>query len=131
MKNSILIVDDSEDTRELFQATLESEGFAVLSAESGERALEILASQRLPSLMLLDLRMPNMSGVEVLQEMERRGLGKGMPILVVSAVDELPSMRLPPAVIGTLKKPFFYPELIFKIKGILEPRAEMPRPAHP
>ena len=131
MKISILIVDDSEDTRELFRATLEAEGFAVLAAEGGSAALEILATNRLPSLMLLDLRMPTMSGLQVLQEMDRRGLGKGMPVMVVSAVDELANMNLPANVIGTLKKPFFYPELIFKIKGILSPAADESRPAHP
>ena len=121
MKNSILIVDDSEDTRELFKATLEAEGFGVMAAKDGPQALDILAEHGGFSLMLLDLRMPTMSGFEVLQEMKRRDLGCTTPVMVVSAVDELPHLKLPENVIGTLKKPFFYPELIFKIKSLLEP----------
>jgi putative two-component system response regulator len=123
MKNSILIVDDSEDTRELFKATLEAEGFAVMAAKDGQQALDILAEHGGFSLMLLDLRMPEMSGFEVLEEMRRRDLGRTTPVMVVSAVNELPTLKLPENVIGTLKKPFFYPELIFKIKSLLEPES--------
>lgn len=119
MKNSILIVDDSEDTRELFKATLEAEGFAVMDASGGAKALELLRLHGNFSLMLLDLRMPDMSGFQVLSEMERLSLGVGMPVMLVSAVDDLPHLKTPANVIGTLKKPFFYPELIYKIKQIL------------
>lgn len=111
-----MIVDDSEDTRELFTAALEAEGFSVLGARSGEEALQLLEDRDDFSLILLDISMPGMTGVQVLEEMERRGIGRGVPVMLVSAVDNLRSIQAPGNVIDTLKKPFFYPELIFKIR---------------
>lgn len=117
MQNSILIVDDSEDTLEVFQSTLEEEGFLVMAAKNGEEALEILKNQDF-TIMLLDINMPGMTGLEVLEEMKTRGLGKNTPVMLVSAVDNLGSMKVPGNVIDTLKKPFFYPELIHKLKSV-------------
>ncbi len=117
MQNSILIVDDSEDTLEVFQSTLEEEGFLVMAAKNGDEALEILKSQDF-TIMLLDINMPGKTGLEVLEEMKSRGLGQNTPVMLVSAVDNLGSMKVPSNVIDTLKKPFFYPELIHKLKSV-------------
>jgi CheY-like chemotaxis protein len=116
MRTPIMIVDDSEDTRELFTAALEAEGFSVVGAKDGHEALELLEGPTTFSLILLDISMPGMSGIEVLAEMEKRGLGQGVPVMLVSAVDNLRNIQTPGNVIDTLKKPFFYPELIFKIR---------------
>jgi CheY-like chemotaxis protein len=116
MRRPIMIVDDSEDTRELFTAALEAEGFSVIGAKNGEEALQLLEDRSDFSLILLDISMPGMTGVEVLQEMEKRGIGRNIPVMLVSAVDNLRAIEAPGNVIDTLKKPFFYPELIFKIR---------------
>lgn len=117
MRKSVMIVDDSEDTRELFKAALESEGFSVVGAKNGPEALELLRrNEGNFSLILLDIAMPEMNGIQVLEEMEKLGLGRNVPVMLVSAVDNLGSIEAPGNVIDTLKKPFFYPELIFKIK---------------
>lgn len=117
MRNSILIVDDSEDTLEVFQSTLEEEGFTVMAAQDGKQALDILKDHEF-SIILLDIRMPDMTGLEMLDEMKRRRLGEGTPVMLVSAVDNLGDLKVPPNVIDTLKKPFFYPELIHKLKQV-------------
>ena len=129
MKYRILIVDDSEDTRELFKATMDAEGFIVREAKDGPMALELLANEHF-SIMLLDLRMPNMSGMEVLKEMNRRQLGQGLPVILVSAVNDLRDLEVPKNVVDTLQKPFFYPELVFKIKNLLG-ISPPPRPLPP
>lgn len=117
MRKSVMIVDDSEDTRELFKAALESEGFSVVGAKSGPEALELIRKDGGSfSLILLDIAMPQMTGIQVLEEMERLGIGRDIPVMLVSAVDNLGTLEAPGNVIDTLKKPFFYPELIFKIK---------------
>jgi CheY-like chemotaxis protein len=116
MRKPIMIVDDSEDTRELFTAALEAEGFSVVGAKNGEEALELLSGPTEYSLILLDLSMPGMSGIQMLEEMQKRGVGTDVPVMLVSAADNLRSIQAPGNVIDTLKKPFFYPELIFKIR---------------
>ncbi|MGZ3723222.1 MAG: response regulator [Bdellovibrionales bacterium] len=116
MRKPIMIVDDSEDTRELFTAALEAEGFSVIGAKDGDEALKLLSERSDFSLILLDLSMPGMNGVQLLEEMEKRGVGRGIPVMLVSAADNLRSIKTTGNVIDTLKKPFFYPELIFKIR---------------
>lgn len=116
MRRPIMIVDDSEDTRELFTAALEAEGFSVVGARDGEEALQLLSDRSDFSLILMDISMPGLSGVQVLEEMEKRGIGRGIPVMLVSAVDNLGDIQATGNVIDTLKKPFFYPELIFKIR---------------
>ena len=60
----ILIIDDEEDIRELLSYNLKKEGFIVESAENGEAGLAILSSFK-PQLVLLDVMMPGMDGIEV------------------------------------------------------------------
>lgn len=117
MRKSILIVDDSEDTLEVFQSTLEEEGFLVMAAKNGNEALNILKDHNF-SIILLDINMPGMTGLQLLEEMKARNLGQGVPVMLVSAVDNLGSMKVAPNVIDTLKKPFFYPELVHKLKSV-------------
>jgi CheY-like chemotaxis protein len=122
MRHSILMVDDSEDTRELFQAALEADGFDVVTAGDGQQALAILRDKQDFSMILLDVAMPGMSGLEVLEQMQAEGLAKKTPIMLVTALKDLKAPNLPPNVTGTLEKPFFFPELTYKIKqelGIL------------
>jgi PAS domain S-box-containing protein len=79
----ILVVDDDPDSRELLQRTLESEGFAVVTAEAGEEGLE-LARKLKPSLMTLDVLMPAMDGWSVLQEVKADPELENIPVMMVS-----------------------------------------------
>jgi CheY-like chemotaxis protein len=130
MAKSILIVEDSEDTQELFKATLEQEGFNVAEAKDGATALELLRRRRDFSLIMLDLSLPDMNGMQVLEEMQNERLGEGIPVMLVSAANNMDTLKLPKNVIDTLKKPFFYPELIYKIKQVHGIQAD-PKPSIP
>lgn len=118
MHNSLLIVDDSEDTRELFSVTLRFEGYQVQTAKSAQEALEMLRQNPDFTLILLDLRMPGMDGIRFLETLKNEDLATDIPVLLISAYEGLDRMKLPRNVLGTLKKPFFYPELLYKIKEI-------------
>ena len=63
----VLVVDDDRAIRETLRAVLEEEGYAVVEAADGGRALEVLRAQAAPHLVLLDLRMPVMDGAAVLR----------------------------------------------------------------
>jgi CheY-like chemotaxis protein len=130
MAKSILVVEDSEDTQELFKATLEEEGFVVTEAKDGEQALELLRRRNDFSLIMLDISLPGMSGLDLLEQMHQQRIGEGIPVMLVSASSNMGQLKLPPNVIDTLKKPFFYPELIYKIKQVHGIHAE-PKPAIP
>jgi len=83
----ILIVDDTEAARRLLETLLQGEGFETLSAENGERALQ-LAESELPDLILLDLMMPGMDGFTVAQRLKSNPETKPIPIIVVSALED-------------------------------------------
>jgi DNA-binding response OmpR family regulator len=82
--HTILVVDDHPDNRELFMRRLEREGFRVLGAESGREALARLAAGDV-SLILLDVMMPEMSGLEVLQAVREAYSAAELPVIMVTA----------------------------------------------
>lgn len=83
MIKHILVVDDEKDIRMLFKDELVDAGYGVLLAESGKEALEKLREHKI-DLLILDLRMPDMDGIEVLQQV--RESDKELPIIVCTAV---------------------------------------------
>jgi signal transduction histidine kinase/DNA-binding response OmpR family regulator len=82
----VLVVEDDDDTREMLQRTLEREGFTVTEAADGRAGLDRVAEQR-PSLILLDLLMPQMNGFEFLAELQARPDWRTIPVVVVTAKD--------------------------------------------
>ena len=68
----ILVVDDEEEVREILAETLEDFGYAVLTAASGEEALPVLAGNGGVAMVITDVRMPGMSGLELADEIRRR-----------------------------------------------------------
>jgi DNA-binding NtrC family response regulator len=83
MAKTVLIVDDDPTQRRLIQAVLEREGFAVAQAESGDAALDRIAGDFAPDVMILDLVMPGMGGIDVLKEARARGFAA--PVVVLTA----------------------------------------------
>ncbi len=68
----ILVVDDEEDVRDIIAETLEDFGYAVLTAASGEEALPVLVRDGSVVMVITDVRMPGMSGLELADEIRRR-----------------------------------------------------------
>ena len=84
--NTVLIVEDDANSREVLRRLLEKEGWLVSEADNGIRALEQLAQSR-PSVVLLDLMMPEMDGFEFLSQMHRNQEWKSIPVIVITAKD--------------------------------------------
>lgn len=70
-REKILIIDDEKPTLKMFSLFLDVYGFAILTAESGEEGLEVFDRER-PEIVLTDIKMPGMDGIEVLREIKRR-----------------------------------------------------------
>jgi len=81
----LLVVDDEETIRVLFKEELEEEGFMVDVASGGEEALAMLEETDY-DLVILDVKMPGMDGMQTLQEMRKRG--RHMPVVLCSAYSE-------------------------------------------
>jgi len=118
--SSILIVDDIRENRVLLEFILEREGFHTTSAESGEEALESVASSR-PSLILLDLMLPGIDGFEVTARLKRDPATAGIPVLIVSAMhDRATRLRVVDAgAADLLVKPIDRVELCRRIRELL------------
>lgn len=81
MKSLVLVVDDEESIRESLSGILEDEGYDVITSGSGEEAIRII-SERTPDLVLLDVWLPEMDGVQTLQEI--KALKKEIPVIMIS-----------------------------------------------
>jgi two-component system, OmpR family, alkaline phosphatase synthesis response regulator PhoP len=86
-KEIILVVDDEEDILELVRFTLSREGFTVLCAASGEEAWDLLKTQRV-HLLVLDLMLPGMDGLELARRLKGEPRTQAVPIVMLSAKGE-------------------------------------------
>ena len=85
---AVLVVDDDASNRDILQRRLQRLGHRVLQAESGSRALEMLAADPV-DLVLLDIMMPGMDGFEVLSRIKQDAGTRDIPVIVISALDDL------------------------------------------
>lgn len=99
----ILVVEDDNLIRESLVELLDSEGFRVEEAEHGKAALRLLESGATPSVILLDLMMPEMNGWELLQVLRNDARFKTIPVIVVSAAGD--HQNYPRLATAYLKKP--------------------------
>jgi len=84
-KHKILIIDDDSNYREVLKIRLEKEGFKVIEANSGKEALEILNDkENKPSLIMLDLIMPIMNGIDTLFNLKAHPVGKNIQIIMMT-----------------------------------------------
>jgi len=81
----VLIVDDDEKERELYQDILLSEGFEVLTASDGDSGLK-LAIKDIPDLILLDVMMPNKKGSEVSRDLLENNRTKNIPVIFLTSI---------------------------------------------
>jgi adenylate cyclase len=87
----ILIVDDTEATRELLSRRLAREGHHIVEAENGRSALDRIATDKF-DLILLDMMMPDINGYEVLTTLKADVRFRDIPVIVISALDEIDSV---------------------------------------
>ena len=86
-RERVLVVDDERDILELIRYNLEREGYAVDTVTSGEEAL-LLSSRITPALVILDLMLPGLDGLEVCRRLKRNDATKSIPVLMLTAKTE-------------------------------------------
>ena len=102
---SILIVDDDPDIRAALVDVLSDSGYAVRAASNGREALEILRTGAPPRLVLLDLMMPVMDGLQFRQEQLADPALRDVPVVVISAGSNVAESARSLGVAGYLRKP--------------------------
>lgn len=116
----ILVVDDEEHIQELIKFNLEKSGYKVICADNGIDAIKLVKEQ-LPQLMLLDLMLPGMDGLDVCKEIRKDSTMSNMPIIMITAkgeeIDKIIGLEL--GADDYITKPFSVRELVARIKAIL------------
>jgi two-component system response regulator AtoC len=120
MGTAVLVVDDDESARRYLSALLSSMGYQVRSSASGEQALSYLAGTDSPAVVLLDLLMPGMSGLEVLDHIRRTR--PALPVIVQSTVAEIKTVveAVRRGACDYLTKPFQEQELDLALRNVFE-----------
>ena len=130
MRRRLLIVEDDPTLRQALTFNLAREGYEVSSSADGESALHAARNERL-DLILLDVMLPGMSGLEVLRALRRDGVST--PVIVLSAkgdeIDRVVGLKV--GADDYVSKPFSRPELLARIEAVLRRhRREPDEPEH-
>lgn len=118
-KAKILTIDDSPDMLYLEKMVLEAEGFEVFTADNAKAALEMLPHLHDISLILCDVQMDNMDGLEFVKTLEEnhRDVFNETPVVLVTALDIPPEAK----VAGYIRKPSDLNDFVSKVKSFLSP----------
>ncbi len=114
----VLVVEDDSNVRGLLQTLLQAEGYAVTTASDGLAGLDQAAAHS-PELVLLDLVMPDLGGVRVLERLRDDPVLSQIPVIVVTGCeDALPDVRAHLGADNVFLKPFAVPELLARIGAV-------------
>lgn len=125
-KKTILVVDDEADILKLLTMRLEASGYNVIAVDNGEKAL-VQASLRKPSLMITDLRMPGMDGIELFNAVHK--INSALPVILLTAHGTIPHAieATKQGIFSYLTKPFDSKELLEQISKALALSSAGPR----
>lgn len=123
-KEKILVVDDENDILTLIRFNLEREGFRITTAESGEAALAAVA-ESMPDLILLDLMLPGIDGLEVCRKLRQQEKTAHIPVIMLTAKSEETDMvvGLEMGADDYIPKPFSNKVLAARVRSLLRRRS--------
>ena len=118
----VLVIDDEPDTLTYFSTILEDNGYQVITAENGEEGLN-KAKNEAPSLITLDITMPEMSGVKFYRRMKEEESLKSVPIIIITGISDdfksfISSRSQVPPPEGYLSKPVEEGELLELVRKL-------------
>jgi two-component system, cell cycle response regulator DivK len=120
-QKTILVVEDDPWIRSLMADLLAGEGYAVVQAPDGKQGLE-LAKEQDPDVILLDLAMPEVSGLDVLHELKSSNPTRDIPVIVVSAYAMLMMGSDARRADGVIQKPFDLADLLAQVSQAVDKR---------
>jgi two-component system alkaline phosphatase synthesis response regulator PhoP len=115
---SILVVEDSDEIRDLLGLVLEAEGYRVVALEDGREVVETARELR-PALITLDLALPGKDGWEIVRELQDDTETGDIPILVISAYTRELDAPLRRRVARVISKPFYITQVVSEVEEIL------------
>ncbi len=117
LRKKLLVADDDEAIQICMEDISRQEGWDLVFARDGEECLRLIQKEK-PSVLVLDQRMPKMTGEEVLDRLQRGG--SDMPVILISAEKDLSRLQRFPAIVKVLTKPFDLDDFIYLVNEQLE-----------
>lgn len=117
-RTELLLVDDSPDMLRLMSSVLEKAGFSVATARDGAAALHHLADHR-PSAILLDLMLPGLSGLQVLDKLRQHPTLRAVPVVIVTGTMTHERDLLAAGAVAVLRKPFDAVRLLDQVRAVI------------
>jgi DNA-binding response OmpR family regulator len=121
MADKVLVVDDERVVRDLLQTSLSAEGYEVVVASNGEEAIR-LAKTGNPQVILLDIEMPGIDGIETCKRLEADEKTRLIPIIMMTALGDRDIDAYLEGAVDVVKKPFDAVQLAIRVKSILRVR---------
>ncbi|MFT8363898.1 MAG: response regulator [Sporolactobacillus sp.] len=123
LKDRVLVVDDQYGIRILIKEILKKDGIETLLAANGTQALKLLVEEK-PSLVLLDMRIPGMSGVEILKKIKEISPETAVMIMTAYGDDEMLAESRENGAAAYFPKPFDIGELLHTVRQALDEQAK-------
>ena len=117
-RKNVLVIDDNPAMRGLLEIALHGLGYGVLTAQTGQEGLEIAGEQAVDAI-LLDLAMPDKSGLDVLEELKREERTGDIPVLLISGFANLVPPPQAQKASAVIQKPFRFSDLQAQLRRLL------------
>ncbi|NLO91177.1 MAG: response regulator [Elusimicrobia bacterium] len=119
MAQKIMVVEDEQDLRELIVKSLESAGYVTVACDNGRQVLPLLREEK-PDLLLLDIMLPGVDGLQLAKQMGEDAKLSHVPTLAVSALEHSrKQLETLPQMCGFISKPFSMSALLGRIRTVL------------
>jgi CheY-like chemotaxis protein len=120
---TVMIVDDVQDIRELYERYFELEGARAITAADGVSALQVVLFQR-PDVIVLDFAMPQITGVDVIRSLKGDDRTRGIPVVVVSGQHDVRASALEAGADAYIQKPVLPQKLLAEVRRAMRGAAQ-------
>ena len=121
MSEKILVVDDEKEIRDLLSIYLKEDGYNVIAASNGQEAIT-LAQEQHPQVILMDVKMPGIDGVETCKRLKEEETTKSIPVIMVTAYQDRDVEAYLEGADDFVNKPFDKTEITFRVRSMLRIR---------
>ncbi len=118
MAEKIMVVDDEKEIRDLLSIYLAEDGYDVIAAASGAEAIDLAQSER-PQVILMDVKMPGIDGVETCKRLKGKERTRSIPVIMVTAYQDRDVEAYLEGADDFVNKPFDRTEITFRIRSML------------
>ncbi len=121
MADKILVVDDEQQIRDLLDNFLKGEGYEVIVAADGNEAIKLAVTEN-PQVIVLDIKMPEVDGLEVCKRLKEKEKTRFIPVIVITGYEDNKMEALDAGADDFVNKPFDMAELSIRVKSVLKIR---------